>query len=68
MLYTDDPVKDFERHDREQERLLERLPVCDDCGDRINEDYYFAVTTDCGTDILCEECMNHRYRRNTENY
>ena len=64
MFYTDDPVKDFERHDRAQEKLLEQLPICDDCGKRIGEDYYF----DIDAEILCEDCVIERYRRNTNDY
>lgn len=64
--FSDDPAMDFARHDREQERLLERLPVCEGhkCGERIQDDMYF----DIDGEILCEKCMIRKYGRRTEDY
>ena len=59
---SDDPAADFDRYDRQQERQLENLPLCESCGERIqDEDYY-----DVDGEILCEECMKRKYRRKTE--
>lgn len=61
---SDDPALDFLRQDTEKERQLARLPVCEGfrCGKRIqDEDYY-----DVYGEILCEECMKHKFRRKTE--
>lgn len=61
-LFSDDPAADFDRYDRQQERQAERLPKCEECGERIqDEDYY-----DVEGEILCEECMKRKYRRKTE--
>ena len=49
----------WEAHDREQEEALEKLPVCDCCGERIQDEYYY----DIDGEILCEECLKDRYRR-----
>lgn len=64
--FGDDPVVDFIRHDRDQERLLEQLPVCEGhkCGQRIQDDLYF----DIDGEILCEKCMIRKYGRRTEDY
>lgn len=64
--YTDDPAKDFDRHDMEQARKEAKLPVCDNrkCRRQIHDDYYFEVEGD----ILCEKCMIARYRKSTEDY
>jgi formylmethanofuran dehydrogenase subunit E len=53
-------------HDRRQEQQLEQLPVCEDakCGKRIQEDRYFVIEGE----ILCEDCVNRRYGRNTADY
>ena len=51
-------------HDREVERQSEKLPVCENCGRKINADHYFDVENE----ILCERCMVRRYRRNTEDF
>ena len=32
MIFTDDPLSDFDRYDRQQEEWLNSLPVCDCCG------------------------------------
>jgi formylmethanofuran dehydrogenase subunit E len=59
-----DNYKAWEYAERERERRLMRLPVCEGfrCGKRIqDEDYY-----DVDGEILCEECMKQKYRRKTE--
>lgn len=61
---TDDPIRDFERYDREQAEYEARLPVCDDCGTRIDDLDYYEVDHE----ILCEECLKERYRKSTEDY
>jgi formylmethanofuran dehydrogenase subunit E len=59
-----DNYSQWEWHDREQERSLNLLPVCDKCKERIDDDHYFYIHGE----ILCEDCMIERYRRNTEDY
>ena len=54
----------WKQHDREQEQLLERLPVCRKCKERIQDDEYYYID---GV-ILCEDCMKDKYRRRTEDY
>lgn len=50
------------RHEAELDRLRERLPVCRCCGDPIEDIHYYNVD---GT-VLCEYCLNEKYRRSTE--
>ena len=57
-MWTDDPVRDWDRHCEEQERWLAKLPKCDSCGDAIDE--YMYVIDD---EVLCENCMNDLYRK-----
>lgn len=66
MFYSDDPAADFAMHDREQERQMKRLPVCDNpkCKKRIYDDIYFEIDGE----ILCEKCMILRYGKRTEDY
>jgi formylmethanofuran dehydrogenase subunit E len=59
-----DPLDDFNRLDRKQAEAEARLPVCDECKQRINEEDYY----DIDGEILCEECMKNRYKRSTEDY
>lgn len=57
-----DPLDDFDRQDRAQAAYEARLPVCDKCHKRINDDYYFDIEGE----ILHEDCMNDKYRRSVE--
>lgn len=59
-----DNYSQWAAHERELERSLERLPVCDRCRERIDDDRYFDI---CGK-ILCEDCMIEKYRKWTEDY
>lgn len=57
-----DNYKAWEYAERERERRLLMLPVCEKCHERIqDEDYY-----DVDGEILCKECMKQKYRRKTE--
>jgi formylmethanofuran dehydrogenase subunit E len=57
LMFSDDPIRDYDRHEAEQERRLAKLPVCDDCGEPI-QDYYFEIHDD----VLCPDCME-AYRK-----
>ena len=52
----------WERNEREMERKLASRPVCEDCGNPIQDEFYFEVEGD----ILCEECMHDRYRKSAD--
>lgn len=60
--FSDDPVADFERYDRDQERLLERRPKCRNCNEHIQNEHYFYIDGR----IWCHECMVEEFRRNVE--
>ena len=60
--FSDDPVADFEAYDREQERRLERRPVCRKCKEHIQGEHYFYIEGK----IFCEECMIEEFRRCVE--
>ena len=53
MSWTDDPLADFEAHDAEQEEALRRLPVCYDCGEHIQDEYYYCI----GGKNICPSCL-----------
>jgi formylmethanofuran dehydrogenase subunit E len=61
MYYTDDPVRDFARHDAEQARQEERLPHCDYCGEVIYEKYY-----EINGKIVCEDCLEDLFAQYVE--
>lgn len=64
MSYTGDPLRDFERRDREQTRALNRLPKCRYCGEPIQGDFVFVFDDKC----ICEECLNEEHRFYVEDY
>lgn len=57
--YSDDPVRDFARHDHEQEEWLKSRPECACCGRpiqderlmKINDEYYHI---DCAIEVFGE--------------
>lgn len=63
MFYTDDPIKDAERYDAYQQKRLERLPECADCGEHIQEEEAFYIHDEW----ICENCIDS-YRRSVEPY
>ena len=64
MYYSDDPVADFLRRDAEQARKLERLPVCVECDEPIQDDYCFEIDGE----LICAECLVRNHRKYTEDY
>lgn len=57
-MWTDDPIADFNRHDREQEAQLRKRPCCSWCGEHITDDYalYFDGQ------YVCEECIKENLK------
>lgn len=60
MRYTDDPPSDWDAYCREQEAALELLPVCAECGERIEDEFCFVINDE----PICETCME-QYRKFT---
>lgn len=58
MQWTDDPVADFERHDREQARRLDSLPKCSICGDPIQQERAFEKDGFW----ICHECYENNQK------
>lgn len=58
MIWTDDPVMDAANYEAERERKMQELPICDCCGNRITDDYYWEVAGD----KYCEECAQKMFR------
>lgn len=54
MYWTNDPLADFERHDAEQTRQLERLPVCADCDEHIQDETAYYINGEW----ICKDCMS----------
>lgn len=54
MFQTGDPYKDFLMHDEEQTELLERLPICCNCGEHTQGDFRYVFPNG---EIWCERCI-----------
>ena len=57
MMWTDDPVRDWDRHCEEQERELQRYPKCCKCGERLTEDYIYCIEDE----YYCDRCLNKHF-------
>ena len=64
MSWSGDPLADFNRYDREQERRASRYPLCKYCGERIMGDFVFVFDGEC----MCEECLNEEHRFYVDDY
>ncbi|MBO5463753.1 MAG: hypothetical protein J6A49_10630 [Clostridia bacterium] len=63
MSRTDNPVADFERYDAVQERAKEKLPRCSECGEPIQDDFFYDF--DCY--FYCADCVSN-HRKSTEDF
>lgn len=50
------------RHEAASERWLAKRPKCVCCGEPIQEDYLYEINDE----LICIDCMNTRYRKETE--
>lgn len=53
-----------EEFEAEQERKLDSLPKCDNCGEPIIDEHFYNID---GT-YICETCMRDEYRVKTDDY
>ena len=63
-MYTDDPIADFYDYDAENARRLERRPVCNICGEHIQDEHLYQI----GGELVCESCLNDNYRKSTDSF
>lgn len=64
MVYTDDPIRDFENCEREIQRRLQTLPLCECCEEPIQQEravYYNGQW-------VCEECESDFWRDIREDF
>ena len=58
----DDNYSLWERHEREQEIWLAKLPVCDYCEQHIQDDHYYEIDGE----IICPDCLESYFRKENE--
>lgn len=63
-MYIPDNYDMWVKHDAEQARELERLPVCADCGEPVQEDYYYEINDE----VICPDCLESGYRKSIDQY
>jgi formylmethanofuran dehydrogenase subunit E len=51
-------------HDAEQEAELLKLPECDYCGSKIQDDHFFLINDES----ICEGCLNDNFRKAVDDY
>lgn len=64
MSNIPDPIDFFEQHDAEQQKWLNTLPVCDQCGEPIQDEHLFDID---GT-LYHIECAEDEFKRLACNY
>ena len=61
---TDDPLADFDRWDAEQTAKLAQHPICAECDEPIQDDYYYEINGEC----VCPECLDNNHKHWVEDY
>lgn len=64
MMFTDDPLADYDRYSTRQEKQFAKLPVCCECGEPIQDDYCYEINDE----LLCEDCLNTYHRKAVDDY
>ncbi len=62
MSWTDDPLADFYRHEAEQQKLLDKLPICYECGEPIQAEDCYEINDE----LICPECLKDNHRKKVE--
>lgn len=63
-MFTDNPLRDFHRHDEEQDLQLERLPRCGYCDGIIQDEFLY----DIDGEVICDSCLKEHFRKHTDDY
>ena len=64
MTWTDDPARDADRYFSEQEARLEKLPECEYCGHKIQDEDLFDIE---GT-LYHVSCAEELFKKDVNNY
>ena len=64
MYRTDDPLRDFDRYEREQAEWLESRPVCADCGNPVQDEHYYLIEGE----VICPDCLEENYRKEIDDF
>ena len=59
-----DNLDAFDHYDREQERQLDRLPKCADCGETVQSEHFYLINDE----VICPDCLDRNYRKWVDDY
>lgn len=62
--YTDNPVADYDRYAADQDRELQKLPVCGECDHHIQDEYAYYINGEW----ICDNCMDANYRKAVDDF
>lgn len=54
----------WKAHDRAQARKLERLPICSECEEPIQDEVCFEFDGE----LICPRCLKDNHKRHTDDY
>ena len=63
-MHVPDNYDAFMKHEAEQEEWLERLPVCDYCGEPIQDEHCYVIDEE----FFCPDCMDKYFRKSTDDF
>lgn len=52
--YTDDPIADFHRWEDDVCEWLEKRPICEECGEHIQDDFAYCIDNKW----YCKDCID----------
>lgn len=64
MYRTDDPLRDLAEYQAEQEKVLNKLPKCYECGEPITGDECYEINDE----LICPECLTKNHLKFTDDY
>lgn len=62
--YIPDPTDLFCQHDAAQQKKLNKLPVCIECDEPIQDEVCFEINDE----VICPDCLVKNHRKWTEDY
>lgn len=61
-MYVPDVLDLFEACEARAEKERRKAPICDYCYEVVQDDHYY----DINGDFLCQDCLDHFYRKEVE--
>lgn len=64
MIASSDNYERWESHERQKEKELERLPVCEICGIPIQDEHCYLINDE----FVCQRCLDRDFRKWTDDF